>query len=285
MFYDNPNCKNLSPWVDDYGTKSGIFVFKKAISDDLIKLVEEDARNVEEKNISYENGLISWYEDKALDPMVNLVYVWDEISNLIGPEYVIHPMSNLLRIKTNHEGMFIHSDSPGKDKCHLLSQTDVFQTCCLIDFGIVAYFGDYEGGEIFYPKINKDGSLKNNEEFNNEDCFSYKPEKGDVLIHSAFDRYAHGVRPITSGTRYAFSCFSLKASDNPGTFYNYKTEEYNSQIGNMIANKSVDESTVHSWLKPLKENPQFTHEKVKEMKQSGLEGEDLANQFFSDMSH
>ena len=111
MFYDNPNCKNLSPWVDDYGTKSGIFVFKKAISDDLIKLVEEDARNVEEKNISYENGLISWYEDKALDPMVNLVYVWDEISNLIGPEYVIHPMSNLLRIKTNHEGYYKDSDT------------------------------------------------------------------------------------------------------------------------------------------------------------------------------
>ena len=28
LFYDRPDCINISPYVDAYGTKSGIFVFK-----------------------------------------------------------------------------------------------------------------------------------------------------------------------------------------------------------------------------------------------------------------
>ena len=42
LFYDRPDCINISPYVDAYGTKSGIFVFKNFLkkenggpSDDL----------------------------------------------------------------------------------------------------------------------------------------------------------------------------------------------------------------------------------------------------------
>jgi hypothetical protein len=34
---------------------------------------------------------------------------------------------------------------------------------------------------------------------------------------------------------------------------------------------------------PLKVNPQFTKEKIKEYQASGLQGEELAEKFFSDM--
>lgn len=282
MFYDKKECIEASSWIDDYGTRSGIFIFKKIIPDNLVNIIEKELKDFENTNISYKNGLVNWYIDKSLDPMINLIYVWEEISKIIGPEYVIHPMANLLRVKPGDNGMFTHSDSPGKNMCHLLSQTDVFKTCCIIDFGVVGYFGDYEGGEIFYPNINPDGTIKENDNYEGP-CFEYKPEKGDVVIHSAFNKYAHGVKEVTSGTRYAFSLFALKTEDNPGTFYNYKSKEYMDQIGNKVMAKTVNDQELKKWLAPLKENPQFARDKVKIMQQSGLQGKELAETFFKDL--
>jgi hypothetical protein len=36
----------------------------------------------------------------------------------------------------------------------------------------------------------------------------------------------HGVKEVTSGVRYAFSNFCLPATKNPGSFYNFNSEEY-----------------------------------------------------------
>ena len=38
-----------------------------------------------------------------------------------------------------------------------------------------------------------------------------------------------------------------------------------------------------TWTQPLKVNPQFPADKIKEMRESGLRGEALAEAFFSDM--
>ncbi len=276
MFYDKPGCTTLVTSIDEYGTKTGVFVFKKAIPEHLIKMVEDQLNHEEKETFKYDDTLIDWYAEKVSPPVYNIIEIWEFISELIGPEYVIHPSRNLLTVRPGDQGMFIHSDSPGKGACHLLSQPDVWQTCCVIDFGLVAYFGDFEGGEVFYPNINPDGSKK--EGNFGDDCFQYKPEKGDIVIHGAFTDYAHGVREVTSGVRYAFSNFVLKREDNPGTFYAYGTEEYYKQIG-----KKTEEEG-QRWMKPLKENPQFSHEMIKKMQESGLKGEDLAKEFFSDMA-
>jgi hypothetical protein len=277
-FYDRPDCLNPSPYIDEYGTKSGIFIFKNFIKKEYIEKIESEIKKLDKKNIHYKDTLIDWYSEKVTPYIPGIHDVWEQISELLYPNWVIHPMNNLLSIGPEHDGMFIHADSPGKGACHLLSQTDTWQTCCELDYGIVAYFGDFESGQIFYPKINKDGSVKPDNLYSNEDCFEYTPEKGDLVIHSAFSPYNHGVRPITSGRRYAFACFSLKAKDNPGSFYNYKTSEYYKQVGN----KTQEE--LRKWNIPLKENPQFTQEKIKEIQMSGLKGEDLAKEFFSDMA-
>lgn len=57
-----------------------------------------------------------------------------------------------------------------------------------------------------------------------------KPGRGDLVIHGSHDDYAHGVDPVLSGTRFAFSNFVLPTTANPGTFYSYKSDEYNEQI-------------------------------------------------------
>ena len=274
-FYDRPDCLNPSPYVDEYGTKSGIFIFKKVIDPDLVEKIESQLKQKPKDLPTYDKTIINWYAEKMTGSVDGVIDLWEAIGDLIGPEWVVHPTNNFITVRPGDNGMFTHSDSPGKGACHLLSQPDVWSTCCIIDYGVCAYFGDYEGGAIFYPGINPDGTVKTSN-FEGP-CFEYKPEKGDVVIHSAFNPYGHGVREVTSGTRWVFSNFSLKAEDNIGTFYNYGTPEYYKQIGNKTEKEIID------WMTPLKENPQFTEEKIKMYQNSGLQGKELAEAFFSDM--
>ena len=127
--------------------------------------------------------------------------------------------------------MFVHSDSPGKKQCHLLSQNDTYSTCCELDYGVVAYFGDFEGGEIFYHSFNKDGTLSEIN-LNLDECLIYKPEAGDVVIHSAYAPYYHGTLPVLSGVRYAYSCFATNINDFPETYYKYGSNEYKENVRN-----------------------------------------------------
>lgn len=278
MFYDREDCIKASFFPDDYGTQSGVFIFKGFFTDEECKTVEDELRDYD---ISYKYGdtLISWYADKVSPPLKSIHPLWEKASELIYPEYVMHPQGNVLIITPEmNDGMFTHSDSPGKGECHRLSQVDVWKTCCELDFGLVGYFGDFEGGEIFYVNIHKDGHRKDG--VREEDMLVIKPERGDLVIHGAFAPHAHGVKPVSSGRRYAFSNFVLKAEDNPGTFYNYKTPEYYDQIKDKDTLSLKD--FVNIWMKPLKENPQFTKERIKQYQASGLEGTELSEKFMGE---
>ena len=275
MFYDREDCIKVSFFPDNYGTPSGVFLFKGFYTDEECKIVE-DALKDYKYDQKYEETLISWYADKLSPPVEGLHQLWEKASEMLYPEYVIHPQNNLLVISEQmKQGMFIHSDSPGKGECHRLSQVDVWQTCCELDYGLVAYFGDFEGGEIFYTNIKSDGTKKDPSV--DSEILMIKPERGDLVVHGAFDPHAHGVKEVTRGVRYAFSNFVLKAVDNPGTFYNYKTPEYYAQIKEA---KSGDfQYFQDTWMQPLRENPQFSKERVKDMQASGLEGIELAEAF------
>jgi hypothetical protein len=275
MFYDREDCTKVSFFPDNYGTPSGVFLFKGFYTDEECKIIE-DALKDYKYDQKYEETLISWYADKLSPPILGLHKLWEKASEMLYPEYVIHPQNNVLVISEQmKQGMFIHSDSPGKGECHRLSQVDVWKTCCELDYGLVAYFGDFEGGEIFYTNIKSDGTKRDPSV--DSEILSIKPERGDLVVHGAFDPHAHGVKEVTKGVRYAFSNFVLKAEDNPGTFYNYKTPEYYAQIAE--ASKGTFQEFQDIWMQPLKENPQFSKERIKEMKASGLEGIELAEAF------
>jgi hypothetical protein len=278
MFYNREDCIRASYFPDEYGTQSGVFIFKGFFTDEECKTVEDELKdyNMEDK---YKDTLISWYANKVSPPLASIHPLWEKASELLYPEYVMHPQGNVLIITPEmNEGMFTHSDSPGKGECHRLSQVDVWKTCCELDFGLVGYFGDFQGGEIFYVNIDKDGNRTDG--IGDENCLAIQPERGDLVIHGAFAPHAHGVKPVASGRRYAFSNFVLRAEDNPGTFYNYKTPEYYDQI------KDKDSLTLKQfidiWMRPLKENPQFTREKINQYQASGLEGEKLSDAFMGE---
>lgn len=236
MFYDRPDCIKLAEKV---------FVFKNIVPQELIDIVVKQYDSSDKSTFSYEDSIINWYVDKVAPYAHGIHDIWEKLSDLLYPEYVMHPSDSVLTVRPGDGGMFIHSDSPGKGCEDMLTQLDEYSTCCIIDYGLVFYMGDWTGGAIFYPNINPDGTVKTSGESKDGPCLEYTPEPGDVVIHSSVNPYEHGVREVESGVRYAFSNFVLRADENPGSFYNYKSTEYYEQIGDRSKEK------IMQWMAPL----------------------------------
>lgn len=248
-FRKNPNITQLAP---------KLFIYRNFISGDLLEKINEVCSSHNNDQSITHN--IDWYHERTSGLIPELIDVWEKASELIYPDLVMHPQCSLLISREGEEGMFAHSDAPGQPHedcgpicgtCDIASAQliaeDKWGTCCRLHYGLVIYFGNWEGGEIYYTNINKDGEyiggdlpLKEGNEL------TIKPENGDLVIHGSHFDYNHGTRPVTKGTRFAFSNFVLPAHTNPGTFYNYKSEKYNEQIKEVKSNKDFKK-----WMTPV----------------------------------
>jgi len=247
MFYDDPRCVQIAPRIYKFEN-----IIPKDIYDPLFAVASKFERG-EQPNLW---SVRDWYSDKMTPPFMETFPLWKFMSSLIAPEIVIHPVRNMMLTMPGDEGMFVHSDSPGKGNCHMLMEIDQWTTCCELEYGMIAYLGEFEGGELYYPNINPDGTEKTgdmriDEKKLAEPCLVVSVKPGDIVLHGACTPYDHGTKPTTSGIRYAFSTFALLAEDNPGTFYNYDTPEWHAQIGN------ASETELNDWNGPLRMNPQF----------------------------
>lgn len=212
MFYDDPNIIKLD---------KDIFWYKNFVSDKQVEIINKKTSEMELSN--------HWFDEiefKVTPPMVELIPVWNKLSEFIAPEYVVHPLASMIYFAEGKK-MLPHCDSPGEEMNEELTVPDVWGTCCLLSWGACIYFGDFTGGEIYYP--------------NQEIEIPVQP--GDLVIHCALKCHEHGVREVKSGTRYTYSNFSLKAEKNPGSFYNYGTKE------NILRQKVLG-----AWLQPLQKN-------------------------------
>lgn len=251
-FRKNPNIEQVAPKV---------FIYKNFITGNLLEKINKILID-NETNSPKINHNIDWYSSRATRLVPELHEVWEKASDLIYPELSMHPQLSVLRTKVGDEGMFAHSDAPGSphENCgpicgiceiahKVLIAPDMWNTCCRLHYGLIVYFGDFEGGEVYYPNINKNGEyIGNSEPFNNGEELLVKPGNGDLIIHGAHGDYHHGTKPITKGIRFAFSNFVLPLHTNPGTFYNYKTKEYFDQIDFI---KQDPNNRWNDWVKPV----------------------------------
>jgi hypothetical protein len=256
-----------------------VFIYKNFITGDLLNNINEISKKFIDAPAVTHN--IDWYHSRTTPLMFELIEVWEKASDLIYPELVMHPQACMLISRTGEEGMFVHSDAPGDphEDCGSICGTcdiagknlvseDRWNTCCRLHYGLVIYFGDWEGGEIFYPHVNKNGEwIGKNEPYENGEELIIKPENGDLVIHGAHNDYAHGTLPVTKGTRFAFSNFVLPSHTNPGTFYNYNSAEYNEQI-----KKTKEEKNLTHWMKTVNGYVWQDPPKVVEEKQNGING-------------
>ena len=92
-------------------------------------------------------------------------------------------MTSVHRMTTD-QAMFLHADNPigTGDKTNY------------VQFGMTMYHTDFSGGEIHYEYL----------------PLTYKPEKGDLLMHPGSTRYTHRTLPVGDGnTRYISTTFAF----------------------------------------------------------------------------
>lgn len=65
--------------------------------------------------------------------------------------------------------------------------------------GVIYLNDDFEGGEIFYPKLN----------------LEVRPKPGMMVIHPAGVDYLHGIKKVTKGIRHTISVFFTYKSTSP----------------------------------------------------------------------
>jgi hypothetical protein len=203
-----------------------IFYFPNFLSKEEVDLINLKISETESKKHYFDE-----IEFGTTTPLLELFPIWEKISEVLAPEYVTHPLLTMLHFKEG-ASMAPHCDSPGEGNHEDLTLPDVWSTCCLLEFGVIVYFGEFTGGEVYYPNQN----------------ITIPVQPGDLVIHGALDEYSHGVKEVLSGSRYAYSNFSLRADKNPGTFYNYGTEKYKE----VTSNKELVDTV---WQKPIFNNP------------------------------
>lgn len=215
MFTDNPNIEVVT---------EGIYLYRGFLEKDFVDKVSESLlEKAKLVNSDEHNHPNNWYADKTYE-LEDLAYSYKKVSELLLPELYVVPSIAMLITQTGDE-MFVHTDSPEHEED--VDSPDHFETCHIVDYGVVMYYGEWTGGDVFYPKLG----------------LSVSPKAGDLLIHKSRHPYDHGVKPIESGVRGAQSLFAVTAENDPGTFILYGSEEF----------RKIEESdNPLGWIKPIK---------------------------------
>lgn len=162
-----------------------------------------------------------WFKDKREWWSGKILYVGDEnlssvhirnifarikdVFNDSGEErWHFGGLMSVHRMRVGEE-MFPHADNPAGtgDKTNY------------VQFGMTLYHSDFVGGEIHYDNIG----------------VTYKPEKGDLLMHPGSTRYTHRTLPVKPGpiryisTTFAYDHAVKKLRDNNMVFENMRTGE------------------------------------------------------------
>jgi len=117
---------------------------------------------------------------KPINPE-NQLKIKELVSNKISSMFLnVSELTTIgsLRKLTKGDNMALHKDNSHQDDRGTIM------------FGIVIYLNDdFSGGELFYPSLN----------------LNIKPKARSLVVHDA--KLAHGVKNVTSGTRYCVTTF------------------------------------------------------------------------------
>lgn len=89
--------------------------------------------------------------------------------------------------------------------------------------GFIYLNDDFEGGELFYPKLNKE----------------IRPKPGMMVIHPAGLDYLHGIKKVTKGIRHTVSVFFT----------------YDSSVSNLIKVQEIESPKFLSWEEIMNREP------------------------------
>ena len=198
-----------------------------SICDDLVKFAESS-----KEEDWWHRDKKEWWHGKFLfidetNKEIHEIFrgIKKDISALFTNDWFLSDMGSIHRMQ-NGQTMFQHSDNPTED----MGRNNFVQ------LSFVLYISDFEGGEIFYPRIL------------DPDPLQYKASKGDLLIHPGVGRYLHGVKPVIGDkVRYVTTTFAydkrVKELRDKGVVYeDVKTgkpfEEIKQILGSLVSRET-----------------------------------------------
>lgn len=212
------NYDKIKQHPNSFQIEENIWLIKNFISEENSKAVLEFAESFSEEDWWLQNKREWWHgkflkiEDKEMQTL--LLKVKNDITDLFEYDWWFNDLDSIHRMQEG-QGMFEHSDNPSEDE----GKNNYVQV------SFVLYISDFEGGEIYYPKLG----------------IEYKPSKGDLLIHPGSSKYTHGVKEVKGkAIRYVLTTCSYDPkvkkireqgfyyedvnTGNPVTDYNYTQE-------------------------------------------------------------
>lgn len=216
-FQSNPNLIKLAREV---------YVYKNFLSEEEILKCQKAISQLNEQHWlnlgKYDNNSEIPAPNQVFQGHSDLDLLYEKSVEFFGPEYAPLPSNGVSRM-IEGQSLEVHWDSPGHPDdqdvealSNFMMQKDSpknefplydpLDTCHIVQYGYVVYVNDFEGGELYYPEWD----------------LEYKPEKGDLVIHSSSKKFRHGVRPVKSGPRYAYTNFITKSEHMPMSLDEYK---------------------------------------------------------------
>jgi hypothetical protein len=138
---------------------------------------DRDEHNEWEDRILLLNNCSGFDEEKRQAVSTLFDKIKKEINSILNKDIYEYTGFNTIYRSVVGQAMKTHSDSGLGPK---------------FKYGVVLYLNDdYLGGEIFYPNIG----------------LEFKPEAYSLVLHPAHEAYRHGVKEVSSGTRYSMTSF------------------------------------------------------------------------------
>jgi hypothetical protein len=160
-----------------------IYLYKNFLSDQELLTINSEI-NLKGESV--------WIHTKKSQDLESLNIIVNKIKQIVNPPYEITNHLSLNRLKIGDTWGW-HADNGGfleiRKQSLLLKEGEEFILKNNNVFGTVTYINDFGGGELRYPN----------------QLITYKPNAGDLIIHSAEEHTSHEVLEVTSGVRYSYS--------------------------------------------------------------------------------
>ena len=157
------------------------------------KLFGEDPTTSFEKTYKIEMYIQSYKGFDGTDVISQFgLEIKDKISKLFSEDLFIGPGNSFVRLLKGavwgeHSDDYEFKEIIEKSKNY--KEGDSYTEETVPVYGLIVYFNNFEGGQIYYPKQN----------------VTYHPKPGDLLIHSSLEHCLHGVKEVKSDVRYSYS--------------------------------------------------------------------------------
>jgi hypothetical protein len=132
------------------------------------------------------------FNSQRTDNLKEMILVRNKINNIIAKDFFLGAGLGAIRL-LHGDSWPDHMDNQEyfnlKEEMSLYKDGMPYEEKEFSMYGTIVYLNNFEGGEIYYSKQN----------------IIYKPNLGDLVIHSAGPNCTHGVKPVISEKRYTYS--------------------------------------------------------------------------------